>query len=749
MSEPADADRREFWQSRLAEYLEHLRVLDRATGTIQDNKTVLTRWVDHALSHDASPDTFDADVIEAFLDALDLALNSRRGYTSHIRGWCQWSQNLSVRVWVVRAGRDGEAEQHNLDNSVTTIGWGELGEDVEQFTDREEFGSHLEERHNAPRVARDQIWRFAKEIEIGDLVVMPQKRTELGRQRLIAIGRVVGSYQYDPLQSEDERKRRKVEWLHTDLAIEEIWDDLWSVLSLPPTLYSPEEHDAQFRLKYLAEHGYDPGSRFDIDPQYWAKRLKEYLSHLGERDHAADTINNKRSVLGRWIDHALAHGQSPGVIDQTLLGAFLDAQDLGDGARGDYTSHINSWCRYLGTTPYESEDSDTTSLQERLESAAKTLLCDLGHLQEIVDLLEDKGQVILYGPPGTGKTYLAQELAEALAPEEEARSLVQFHPAYSYEDFFEGYRPVVDKDKQMTYELTWGPLATLVDHAVENPEQQHVMVIDEINRANLPRVLGELLFLLEYRDKSMDVMYRPDGSFRLPKNLWFIGTMNTADRSIALIDAAMRRRFHFVPFFPEREPTKSLLRKWTDEHAPEQEWVVGLVSAVNAELEKELGGDHLQLGPSHFMKTALSLGGFERVWKYNIEPFIEDQLFGKPDRIERFRMEAVLRRHGPAESDLERDFAPPETDRGKGGRQNNDAMATGQEIHDGFKSGNSPYTWMGRQSGLNGQPLREDLTSGGWRTWSYEVRFDPLHQRNWFPIEAFVELVDQSADRES
>ncbi len=143
--------------------------------------------------------------------------------------------------------------------------------------------------------------------------------------------------------------------------------------------------------------------------------------------------------------------------------------------------------------------------------------------------------MILYGPPGTGKTYLAQELAEALAPEEQARSLVQFHPAYSYEDFFEGYRPVTDGDKQITYELTRGPLAKLAEHAADNPEQQHVMVIDEINRANLPRVLGELLFLLEYRDKSIQVMHRSDASFNLPKNLWFIGTMNTADRSRSLM----------------------------------------------------------------------------------------------------------------------------------------------------------------------------------------------------------------------
>ena len=675
MTISSETDEREFWQGRLKEYLEHLRVSAKARGTIENNKTVLTGWVDHALSHNESPDTFDASVIGAFLDARDLAPSSRGDYTSHIRSWCQWSQDLDIRVWVVRGGKHGHSEQHNLDHSVTTIGWGELGEDVERFTDREEFGEHLGESYCGPRGARDQIWCFAKEIEIGDLVVMPQKRAELGGQRLLAIGRVKGPYQYDPLHPGDLRQRRKVEWLRTDLPREELQDDLWSVLGAPPTLYSPEKHDAQFRLKYLAEYGFDPAGHSANDQQIWDQRLEEYLEHLYVgRGYKAVTIDAKRSILGRWITYALGYGHSPELFDASPLEGFLDNPEWpSQRTRNTVRSHIKMWCKHWERdTPVTPNDSDSQSLEERLESTAETLLCDVHHLQDIVDLLEDKGQVILYGPPGTGKTYLAQALAEALAPEEDARSLVQFHPAYSYEDFFEGYRPVVDEDKQMTYELTWDPLATLADHAARNPEQQHAMVIDEINRANLPRVLGELLYLLEYRDKSIQVMYRPDEGFRLPENLWFIGTMNTADRSIALIDAAMRRRFHFVPFFPEREPTKDLLRRWTRKNAPDQEWVVALVSAVNEELEKELGGDHLQLGPSHFMKTDLNDDGFERVWKYNIEPFIEDQLFGKPDRIKHFRLETVLRRHGPAESNSHQEHPLSELDRGTAGLQVDD-----------------------------------------------------------------------------
>ncbi len=297
-----------------------------------------------------------------------------------------------------------------------------------------------------------------------------------------------------------------------------------------------------------------------------------------------------------------------------------------------------------------------------LAELADELLVDVEFLDDIVELLKDKGQVILYGPPGTGKTYLARKLAEALAPDEDRRALVQFHPSTSYEDFFEGYRPAgTSSDGGIRFELTRGPLARMAARAADVPAERHVMIIDEINRGNLPRVLGELLFLLEYRDEIVQTLYRPEEEpFSLPDNLWFIGTMNTADRSIALVDAALRRRFHFVPFFPDSGPMAGLLSRWLEREG-EPAWVGYLVDAVNGELKAELGGSHLLLGPSHFMKTyGASLSKhrqrLRRIWEYNIEPFIEDQFFGDPDQIERFRFKAVWNRHGPAaESDGDSD----------------------------------------------------------------------------------------------
>ena len=292
---------------------------------------------------------------------------------------------------------------------------------------------------------------------------------------------------------------------------------------------------------------------------------------------------------------------------------------------------------YLERNDEEAEDD-----RDALGELAKELLIDRSFFEDIQALLEQKRQLILYGPPGTGKTFLAREFAKTLAPEHYA--IVQFHPSSSYEDFFEGYRPEEGADGSLTYRLKPGPLARMADKARANPDQTHIMIIDEINRANLPKVLGELLYLFEYRDEPVQTLYRPDDGFVLPHNLWFVGTMNTADRSIALVDAALRRRFHFVPFFPNRPPIEDLLEHWLEAKG-EPAWVAELVAQVNDELKDELGGSHLLLGPSYFMQRNLDEEALRRIWEYNIEPFIEDQFFGDQEQIDMFRFNEVIKRY--------------------------------------------------------------------------------------------------------
>jgi 5-methylcytosine-specific restriction protein B len=258
---------------------------------------------------------------------------------------------------------------------------------------------------------------------------------------------------------------------------------------------------------------------------------------------------------------------------------------------------------------------------------ADELLMDPAELAKIADLLWERKQIIFYGPPGTGKTYLARKLAQHLT-EDGAVKLVQFHPSYTYEDFFEGYRPEPGGSGTLTFSLRAGPFRDFAEVAADNATTPYVLIIDEINRANLAKVFGELYFLLEYRDQPVSLQYSPNKEFILPENLFIIGTMNTADRSIARIDAAMRRRFAFVELDPRIPPVQGLLSRWLDRnHLP--------ISAALLldELNERIADADAAIGPSYLMKDKIYArpDGLDRVWQYEIMPLLEDLFYGQQD----------------------------------------------------------------------------------------------------------------------
>ncbi len=278
-----------------------------------------------------------------------------------------------------------------------------------------------------------------------------------------------------------------------------------------------------------------------------------------------------------------------------------------------------------------------TVTSETLEALAARLFWDANHLRNIHRLLQDKRQIVFYGPPGTGKTYVAQELARHFAGSEGSTDLVQFHPSYAYEDFVEGFRPA-DQNGQPGFQLREGPLKRITKKARNNPGATHVLVIDEINRGNVARVFGELYFLLEYRNREISLQYS-DTPFSLPENLWFIATMNTADRSIALVDAALRRRFHFVEFSPHTPPVQGLLNRWLVPDKSDLLWVARLLELANDRLTDR----HLAIGPSHFMRKDLDEEWVELIWKHSIYPYVEEQLFGDQDHLQEFKFENLKR----------------------------------------------------------------------------------------------------------
>ena len=277
--------------------------------------------------------------------------------------------------------------------------------------------------------------------------------------------------------------------------------------------------------------------------------------------------------------------------------------------------------------------------QESLAALADDLLWDEADLSELIADLREKRQMIFYGPPGTGKTYVARRIARQCRLGGGDFNIVQFHPSYSYEDFVEGFRPRLHNG-QPGFELVPGPLRRIAAQAAANPAATYILVIDELNRGNVAKVFGELYFLLEYREEEMELQYggaspaQGPGKFRMPENLWFICTMNTADRSIALMDAALRRRFYFAPFFSGEPPVRGLLRRWLERHDPGMAWLADLVEVAN----ERLGDRHLGVGPSYFMGTPGELDEprARRIWRRAVVPYIEEQFFGNEDRLEEF-----------------------------------------------------------------------------------------------------------------
>jgi 5-methylcytosine-specific restriction enzyme B len=268
---------------------------------------------------------------------------------------------------------------------------------------------------------------------------------------------------------------------------------------------------------------------------------------------------------------------------------------------------------------------------------AADLLMDQAELSKIADLLWEKKQIVLYGPPGTGKTWLAEKLARHLT-DEGAVKLVQFHPSYTYEDFFEGFRPEAGGSGTLTFALRPGPFRRFAEAAEDNKSTPYILIIDEVNRANLAKVFGELYYLLEYRDHSISLQYSPDREFTLPQNLFIIGTMNTADRSIARLDTAMRRRFAFVELHPRVPPVQGLLARWLAKHSLPAEPALLL-----DELNQRIADADAAIGPSYLMNEQVYAkpDGPEQVWQYQIMPLLEDLFYGQHDLAERYGLASL------------------------------------------------------------------------------------------------------------
>jgi hypothetical protein len=306
--------------------------------------------------------------------------------------------------------------------------------------------------------------------------------------------------------------------------------------------------------------------------------------------------------------------------------------------------------------PNQPGSPSTTSIDQLSALGADLFLDPPTVVSEWAELLLDARQLIFQGPPGTGKTFIARRLADAVAGHRDRVELVQFHPSYAYEDFVEGYRPV----GAGSFALQPGPIKRLAARATAAPDQRFALVIDEINRGNLAKVFGELYYLLEYRDDAITLQYSQE-PFRLPPNVYIVGTMNTADRSIALLDMALRRRFRFVDLLPDSPPLKGLLKRFLDRKAPDMAFLADMLDDVN----RQLNDPHASVGPSHFLlkdTRTLTEDKAELIWNHSILPALGDRFFDSQEELKRFQYQTVRGRTSPGDSVTPSPTDEPEDD---------------------------------------------------------------------------------------
>ena len=370
-------------------------------------------------------------------------------------------------------------------------------------------------------------------------------------------------------------------------------------------------------------------------PPYRTVPFNTMYNLVGFDDSVAGSMAPKYRKAIAFLDRLLEEDRAQG----SILRDRLDAQSAvwmmaNDRAPASWTDNDrNAYLKFLrgdaSISPVVPKSADS------FDDLAERLFLSKEFLSEAVELLDHKKQVMFYGPPGTGKTYVAKALAEHLAGDPDRVTRVQLHPSYAYEDFVEGYRPV-GHGLDAGFEIVNGPLRRIAEQAAAAPDQRHLLLIDELNRGNVSKVFGELFFLLEYRDENLTLQYSRD-RFSLPKNLFIIGTMNTADRSIALIDGALRRRFHFVRFMPDEEPFHGLLDRWLAANHPGLRWIAAVLEAANIKLKNP----QMAIGPSHFMRPDLSERWIELIWRHSIMPTLEEHFFGQEGQLEQFSLDRL------------------------------------------------------------------------------------------------------------
>lgn len=594
-------------------------------------------------------------------------------------------QQRQVRYWTIAPGENARLWEDFKQKQIIAIGWDDLG-NLLNYKDKEAIRRTLQQVEKTESSKKNDAlacYEFAYVMQIGDYVFAKK-----GVDTIVGFGRVTSNYRYDPSRTEYHHVR-KVTWLSVgQWKIPEALGKVTLKTLTDFTKYHTfikqviplitENNDSHVTSDNILEINY---WWLNANPNMWdfnALKIGEketYISH-NENGH-------KRQLYAAFTqvkpdDLVLGYVTSPHKQIVAICRITQGLHDSEEGERIEFEKieHLANPisfaelqaipelknCRPLVNNqgslfPVTADEYEIIraiidehnpppppSKPQKPFSKAdalKNLFLSEAEFDDILSLLRYKKNIILQGPPGVGKSFIAKQIAFALmeAKDDERVEMIQFHQAYAYEDFMQGLRPNEDGK----FALKNGVFYEFCKKAQRNPAP-HMFIIDEINRGNLSKIFGELMLLIEPDKRgsefAMKLTYSPDETFYVPENLYVIGLMNTADRSLAMVDYALRRRFVFMTLEPKFHSEK--FKEYLDQQGVSEELIDRIcvhLTTLNQHIAEDPNlGKGFCIGHSFFCpnpdQQSRDTDWYERIVKYEIQPLLEEYWFDNADKAD-------------------------------------------------------------------------------------------------------------------
>lgn len=575
-----------------------------------------------------------------------------------------------TRVWLYAPGENARFWDECVANGKMYLGWDPLG-DLSKYASREDMTEKMKEVYGADKsYTNDSLstYDFVYTMKPGDVVYVKK-----GMHKIIGRGVVTGGYEYDA-ERKAYNNTRNVEWQNNgDWNVESqlVMKTLTDITKYPDFVASLQSLIDGANIEVKNEPTDAPSGFWwlNANPKYWSMSewtvgAEQYYTLLNENGRKRRIYQN--FVNAKVGDAVICYESNPtkqilclATVSKASDGEriyFKKVETLANGI--DYATFkdvpelqqmeclVNPNGSFFKLTAEEYDvlmdiiresnplaPAKTAKLYTK-ENFLEDVYISSADYDALCGVLEHKKNIIFQGAPGVGKTFSAKRLAYSIMGEvdDDRIGFVQFHQNYSYEDFVMGYKP----NSEGGFDLQRGIFYKFCIKAANDPGRKYFFIIDEINRGNLSKIFGELLMLIEkdYRANKITLAYS-DERFAVPANLYIIGMMNTADRSLAMIDYALRRRFSFYPMKPGFDSDG--FKQYQEELGNEKfNALIEKVKELNKAIVDDGSlGSGFEIGHSYFCnQEEIANSWLQAVVNYEIIPMLEEYWFDNKDNVD-------------------------------------------------------------------------------------------------------------------